>query len=632
MGSAWRATIFLCLLAASGTGAAVAAVAAETPMSTVWNLGDLYADAAAWQRDYDVATREVEALAVWKGRIGGSARHLADASDAVSAAEKRVARLYVYAQLVADQDTRVAANLERLKQADRIYAGVGEAIAWMRPELLAAGSRRIESFIAKEPRLRVHAVRLREVLRAAPHTLDATGERILSAAKLPLAGAGSIYTQLSASDIPWPSLTIAGKPERIDNQGYMRFRQDPDRAVREQVFQTFFGAWKQYESALGQVLATQVQGQVFDARMRGFGSAREAALFSDALPVAVYDRLIEQAHAGLPVLHRYLRLRAQGLGVKDLAYHDIYPEIVTLPSQSRFDLERSRAITRAALAPFGPKYLAALEKGFAGNWMHALPGPGKRPGAYVFGVAYDVHPYVFLNHQDDFDSLSTFAHEWGHAVHSVLANAAQPWETAQYSTSVAEMASTINSILLLRHVQQTAGSDAERLYFLAQELEVYRQTFFRQAMFGEFEARIHALVEAGESLTGERLTREYGQLLRLYHGADAGVMAIDPRYALEWAYIPHFYRNFYVFQYASSITASAAFAERLLGAEAAQARDAVVSMLESGGAEHPHALFVAAGVDLSTAAPYAALFARMNALMDEMERLQATLPAAARQN
>lgn len=606
--------------ASSGTMLNAAQTHAATPQTYSWNLADLYADAPAWQQEYNALDADLVALDDWRGGLCADAAALADAADLASRLGKRVMRLYVYAQLKADEDTRVQSNLARFQLAKQLYMRYGEVVAWMRPEIIAAGADRIESFIAAEPRLAIHAVMLRDSLRNAAHTLDADGERILSAARLPLSGAQTIYTQMSASDIPWPSLVIDASEVRIDNQGYGLHRQNPDRAIRRQVFESFFGTWKQYESAIGQTLAAQVQARVFEARMRNFSSAREAALFVDNLPVAIYDRLIEQAHAGLPVLHRYFRLRARMLGVDDLAYHDIYPELVSVPGLS-YTLDEAKTLTRQALAPFGPEYLAVLDSGFEGDWMHAFPQEGKRSGAYVFGSAYDVHPYVLLNHQDDFDSLSTFAHEWGHAVHSVLSNQSQPWETAGYATFVAEMASTINSILLLQKLQAEAGSDRQRLYFLAQELETYRATFFRQAMFAEFEASIHAAAEAGEALTGERFTAMYLELLRRYHGSDEGVMSIDPRYALEWAYIPHFYRNFYVFQYATSVTASTAFASRLVGPEGVQARKDVIGMLRKGSSEYPHAMFVAAGVDLSEPGPYQTVFARMNAIMDEMERL-----------
>ena len=606
----------------TGTGAGAAQAQVTTQQVLNWTLADLYTDAQTWQREYAALDVELVRLDEWRGRLCTDAATLADAAGLASRLGKRVMRLYVYGQLKADEDTRVQANLARFQLAKQMYVRYGEVVAWMSPEIIAAGAERVESFIATEPRLAVHAVMLRDSLRNAAHTLDASGERILSAARLPLSGAQTIYTQMSASDIPWPSLLIDSSEVRIDNQGYGLHRRNPDRAVRRQVFESFFGTWKQYESVIGQTLASQVQGQVFAARMRNFASAREAALFVDKLPVSIYDRLIEQAHAGLPVLHRYFRLRARMLGVDVLAYHDIYPDLVSLPEPG-YTLEQSKVITRRALAPFGPEYLAVLDRGFASEWMHAFPQEGKRSGAYVFGSAYDVHPYVLLNHQDDFDSLSTFAHEWGHAVHSVLSNQGQPWETAGYATFVAEMASTINSILLLQHLQANADSEQQRLYFLAQELETYRATFFRQAMFAEFEAAIHAAAEAGEALTGERFSTIYLELLRRYHGSDEGVMDIDPGYALEWAYIPHFYRNFYVFQYATSVTASTAFASRLTGPDAAQAREDVIGMLRKGSSEYPHDMFVAAGVDLSEPAPYQAVFARMNAIMDEMDRLVA---------
>jgi oligoendopeptidase F len=385
------------------------------------------------------------------------------------------------------------------------------------------------------------------------------------------------------------------------------------------VFDTFWGEWKGFESSMGQTLGAAVQGHVFSAEARDFEDARSAAMFGDALPPAIYDQLVAQAHEGLPTLHRYFRLRSRLLGVDDLAYYDVYPDLVTLEGRS-YSVAQSETVTLEALAPFGEEYLAVLREGFAGDWMHAYPQEGKRSGAYMFGSAYDVHPYLLLNHFDDYDSLSTFAHEWGHAVHSVLANEAQPFETADYATFVAEMASTINEVLLMRRMYAAATTDDERLYYLDKELELYRGTFFRQTMFAEFEQRIHEAAEAGEPVTGEAYTEIYLELLKAYHGHDEGVMTIDDAYGVEWAYIPHFYYNFYVFQYATSVTASAAFVERLTSGDASAQTD-VIEMLRKGGSEHPHDMFVAAGVDLTTPEPYRALVARMNAIMDEIDEI-----------
>lgn len=600
------------------TETASADAAAVEPI--VWDTSEIYESVEAWDAERQSVLADLEQIEAYRGRLGESASTLADAVELATSLQQRVYRVYTFASLRSDEDTRDSDNLGRLQQAQQLFASYSEATSWAQPELLEVGGETIEAYIAEEPRLESHAFNLRDVLRAEPHTLSAEGERVIAAFGPALAGPGNIYTQMSNSDIPWPSIEIEGADVVINNQGYQLHRQNADRDVRRRVFDAFYATWAQYESALGQTLAANVQGQVIDAELRNYeGGAREAALSSNNLPVAVYDALLENTHEGLPVLHRYFELRGRMLGIDDLAYYDIYPELVTL-EDAEYDIDRSTELTLAALQPFGPDYISALETGLSSGWMHAFPSEGKSTGAYVNDSAYGVHPYVLLNHQNDFNSLSTFAHEWGHAVHSMLAQEAQPFETANYATFVAEMASTINELLLLRHLQANAETPEERLFFLGQELETYRGTFFRQAMFGEFEARIHALAEEGEPLTGERMSEEYLALLEAYHGAENGVMTIDPAYALEWAYIPHFYYNFYVFQYATSIAASTMFTERLATGEEG-ASEAVVEMLRRGGNGYPHDMFVAAGVDLSTSEPYEAVFARMSLVMDEMEAI-----------
>jgi oligoendopeptidase F len=610
----WALPLGACATASAPT--ATAEAVAQEPI--VWDLTDLYPTPEAWEADRAAVEAELPDLAQYRGRLGSNAATLADAYDEVSAIYKRAVQLLVYATLKADEDTRVAENSARMQLADALTAQVSEATAWMSPEILEVGSARIESFIAREPRLAVHAFGLRKTLRGEPHTLTADEEALMSAVSLPLGGPERIYNQLSNSDIDWPRMRIDGEEVLLNSQGYTLYRQNPDRDVRKAVFDAVWTKWGQYESAFGQSLGSHVQGHVFNARARHFADAREAAMFGDALPPAIYDQLIAQTREGLPVLHRYFRLRARMLGVEDLAYYDIYPDLVSL--DARYTVEDSERIALEALAPFGEEYINVLREGFAGNWMHAYAQEGKRSGAYMFGSAYDVHPYLLLNHQGEYDSLSTFVHEWGHAVHSVLANRTQPFETADYATFVAEMASTINEVLLMRYMYAHATTDDERLYYLDKELEMYRGTFFRQAMFAEFEQRIHQMAEQGEPATGEAYTQLYLELLRDYHGHDEGVMTIDEAYASEWSYIPHFYYNFYVFQYATSVTASTAFIERLTSGDAS-ARDAVIDMLKKGGSEYPHDMFVEAGVDLTTPEPYRALTARMSEIMDEMEAI-----------
>ena len=357
--------------------------------------------------------------------------------------------------------------------------------------------------------------------------------------------------------------------------------------------------------------------------MRRFGAIPDSisrALDGNDVPVAVFDTLIAQTDANLPTLHRYLRLRARMLGVDQLHYYDIYPPLVR--SDLKLPLEVGRQLVLDAVEPLGSDYVAALRYGLDHRWMDTYPRPHKLSGAHMDGYAYDVHPYVLLNYNDDYDSVTTVAHEWGHAMHSYLANKAQPFVTSNYAIFVAEIASTMNEALLLQHVLKTARTDDERLYYLGYALEQLRTTFFRQAMFAEFERSIHARVDAGEPLTGEAFTKTYCELLKRYHGAAQGVVDIDDAYCVEWEYIPHFYNGFYVYQYATSIAASALFAERVeKGDPGALAR--YLELLKAGGSDHPYELVKKAGVDLATPAPYQALVARMNSIMDEIEAILA---------
>jgi oligoendopeptidase F len=308
------------------------------------------------------------------------------------------------------------------------------------------------------------------------------------------------------------------------------------------------------------------------------------------------------------------------LGVAQLHYYDIYPPLVHSDIKLPFDV--GRKLVLEAVAPLGKDYVDALAYGFDHRWMDTYPRPHKLSGAHMDGYAYDVHPYVLMNYNDDYESVTTVAHEWGHAMHSYFANKAQPFVTSHYAIFVAEIASTFNEELLLKRVLQTTKTDDERLYYLGYALEQLRGTFFRQAMFAEFERNIHARVDKGEPLTGDALTKTYCDILKRYHGAREGVVDIDDAYCVEWAYIPHFYNGFYVYQYATSIAASALFAERVLAKEPA-ALDRYLTLLKAGGSNYPYELVKTAGVDLATPPPYQALAARMNSIMDEIEAILA---------
>jgi oligoendopeptidase F len=414
-----------------------------------------------------------------------------------------------------------------------------------------------------------------------------------------------------------------GTKVRLDQSAYEKYRQAPNRADRKLVFDAFWGTWKNYENTDGAILTAQIMGDVFTAKTRKYPNALAAALFPDNMPEAVYRTLVAQANAGLPVLHRYFRLRKTLLGIDGpLAYYDIYPTMFPGKDVPEFSLARSEELTLAALAPYGPEYLGLLRKGFQGQWMDAYPRAHKASGAYMNGSAYDVHPYLLLNHNDDYASLSTLAHEWGHAVHTLLTTKNQPFEKSNYSTFIAESASIANEMLLNDYMVAHAKTPAEKLYYLGEGLESIRGTFFRQVMFAEFELAIHEEIEQGRPLSGARMSEIYCGLLRKYHGEAQGVMTIDPAYCIEWAFVPHFFYNFYVYQYATSMAGAAEFTDAIVK-EGHPAAERFLDMLRAGGSDYPYELYKRAGIDMATPAPYQALIARMNRIMDEIEALRA---------
>ena len=586
----------------------------------LWDLSDLFANLDAWEAARSEAAKQIEGLKSLQGTLGEGPQSLLKASDQISQVYKMVARIYVYANLMADEDTRVAENEERSQLARRLFTNFGSAVSWYSPELLTIGERKIQQFLTAEPGLEKHRFGIENTLRQAPHTLSGEIEAVLAKTAQLTGGPDAIYSILANANMPWPEVTLSdGKTLRLSQAGYSAGRQAPVREDRKMVFDTFWTVWKDFEATLGAIINNHIQGLVFRTEVRSYDSSVSRALFDDHMPPEVYHTLVAEVNRALPTLHRYFKLRKRMLGIDDeMRYYDIYPPLVNL--EKPYSIEESIAITRRALKPLGAEYLAAYDQGVEGRWMHVYPSPGKRSGAYMSGWAYDVHPYVLLNHNDDYQSASTFAHEYGHAVHSVLANKAQPWETARYATFIAETASIMNEMLLQDLVVGEAETAEEKLFYLGTGLEALRGTFFRQTMFAEFELAINEEVETGNVLTGAKLSNIYLELLKRYHGHDQGVVTIDDLYGIEWAFIPHFYYDFYVFQYATSIAAATELADKIGSGDSGAQQD-FINLLKAGGSDYPYQLMKRAGIDMATPAPYRALVSRMNKIMDEMESI-----------
>jgi oligoendopeptidase F len=598
---------------------------AEIPDQYKWNLADLYPSEGAWVAAKDALANRVAGLAAHQGKLGQSAASLRSALDDMFGARLDLERLYVYANSLADEDTRAARPREMRQSAQQAWVGYSAAVSWVQPEILSLDPEKVRGFLKEDPGLAPYRFYVEDVLRWRPHTLTAPEEKIAAQAG-DLAGAGSsVYGLLKDADLPWPTVKLStGEEVRLDTAGFARVRSSSVKDDRTLVFDAFFGSVKTYERTIGASLYATVKAHLFEKKIRGFGSTLEASLFRNAIPPPVYRQLLADVRRSLPTFHRYLGLRKRMLGLDVLRYQDLYVPLVG-SVDLEFDPDQARDITLAAFQPLGKRYVDALRTGYQSRWTDYLPSTGKRSGAYSTGV-YGVHPYQLLNYNGKYDDLSTLAHESGHSMHTWLAYQAQPYATADYPIFVAEVASTLNENLLLHHMLGRTKDDATRLALLGNYLDGMRQTLFRQTQFAEFELALHEKAEQGETLTGENLTALYLKIVRDYYGHAQGACQVDDLLGVEWAYVPHFHYDYYVYQYATSLVASTALA-RGIREEAKKGktarRDAYVKMLEAGGSKYPIDLLREAGVDMTTSAPFDAAIAEMNAVMDEMEKILA---------
>ena len=622
------------LIIASMSALSLVAVAQERDRAKIpdkykWNLADIYPDVAAWRAAKTRVEAELPKLRSYQGKLGASPQALADALEHIYRVEKELSRLYVYASMLADQDTRESAPQGMQQEMQQLSASFGAQVAYVEPETLKIGSGTVETFIGSEPRLKTFAFYLRDIVRRAPHTLTDNEEKILADAAPLASSASNIYGIFSNADFPYPSVTLSdGKTVKVDQSGYGELRTRPNRGDRQKVMSAFFGALGAFSRTFGTTMNSSVQKALFYAKARKYPTTLEMSLDSANIPVSVYTRLVDGVNKSLPAFHRYLKLRRRMMGVDQLHYYDLYAPLVASVDLT-YSPEEAQKHILAALAPLGSDYTTVVQRAFSERWIDLLPNEGKRSGAYSNGGAYDVHPYMLLNYLGQYNDVSTLAHELGHTMHSYYSNKTQPYPMAGYPIFVAEVASTFNEALLIDHMLKQIKDDATRLSLLGNYLENIKATVFRQTQFAEFELRMHEKAQKGEPLTGDVLAKLYADITRKYYGHDANVCIVDEYVAHEWSYIPHFYRDFYVFQYATSFTASLALAEKVMaGDEAAKKR--YLTFLSSGGSKYPIDLLKDAGVDMTTDEPLDLTIKKMNQIIDEMEKLLAKMPSTPR--
>jgi oligoendopeptidase F len=611
-------------LAATALAGMVAAMPAWAQDAGVggaqWDLTDLYPSDAAWDEARKKALADVPSMTKYKGKLGESADTLAAFMVAQSDLGRTIGRIYTYASLKADADLRVSANQEKQAQAIDVYTAFGEATSWVSPELLTVGKVKIDQFVAANATLKKRFdFSLADTLRQVDHTLSPESEKLLAGVGSPFSGFSDIREQLVASDIPWPTITLStGKQVRLDDQAYTLTRDAPNRADRKLVFDTFWTEYGKFQNSLGAAYLSHVKADIFRKKARKYPTSLAAALSGNNIPEGVYRTLVAETGKGLPELHRYFELRRKLLGLSDMAYYDIYPPLVAL--DKKVTVPEMRTTTSEAVKPLGPEYAEIFAKATAGKWMDPLPRPGKKSGAYMNpGAAYDVHPYLLLNLGENYEGMTTYAHEWGHAMHTLLAKKYQVYEKYDYSIFTAEIASTCNEQLLAAYMVANARTKQEKLFYLGQQLEGIRGTYYRQTMFAEFELAVHDKAEAGEGLSGEKFSSMYLDLLKRYHGPK---VAVSDTYASEWAYIPHFYNSFYVYQYATCISAASYFARSILKGGAKE-RDNYLSVLKAGGSDFPYEVLKRAGLDMASPAPYQAIIQTFRETLDQCEKLMA---------
>jgi oligoendopeptidase F len=610
----------------------VAAAAQERDRSKVpdkykWNLAEIYPDVAAWRAAREKLAAELPQIRTYQGKLASSPAVLADALETMSRLDKELSRLYVYASMLADQDTRVAEPQGMQQEMQQLAATFGAQAAYIEPEILKAGGATIESFLAKEPRLKIYTFYLKDIARRAEHTLTDSEEKILADASPLAASPSNIYGILANADFPYPSVTLSdGRSVKIDQAGYNELRTLPNRADREKVMSAFFTALGGFTRTYGTTMNGSVQKALFYAKARKYPTTLEMSLDAANIPTSVYTRLVDGVNRSLPTFHRYLKLRKRMMGVDQLHYYDLYAPLVGSVNLT-YTPEEAQKHVLAAVAPLGPEYTSVMQRAFNERWIDLMPTEGKRSGAYSNGGAYDVHPYMLINYLGQYNDVSTVAHELGHTMQSYFSNKTQPYPLAGYPIFVAEVASTFNEALLIDHMLGQIKDDSTRLALLGNYLENIKSTVFRQTQFAEFELRMHEMAQKGQPLTGETLAKLYADITKKYYGHDQGVCIVDDYVAHEWSFIPHFYRDFYVFQYATSFTASSALAEKVMaGDEAAKKR--YLAFLSAGGSKYPIDLLKDAGVDMTTDEPLDLTIKKMNRVIDEMEKLLAKTPSS----
>ena len=589
----------------------------EIPEKDRWAIEDLYPTDEAWKEDLEKLKAETEELAACAGKLGQDAKTLLAYLQKIEAAGVRLRSIYNYSARRTDEDTRVGKYQELNGMAMSAYVSFSSATSFETPEIMAISEADMDRFYAEEPGLERYRRYLFNIRRHAAHVLSPSEEKLLAMAGEMMQAPEDVYSKFADADLTFPdAVDKDGNKHPLSQGTFIACMESDDRVLRRSAFENTYKTWAANQNTVASILNAQVKSLQFMADARRYESPLACALDNTNVPVSVYHNLIEAVHQNLDKLHRYIRLRKKLLGVDELHFYDLYTPLVP-GADVKIPFEQAKQTVYESLAPMGEAYRTILKEGFENRWIDAYQNVGKRSGAYSAGAR--VHPYVLLNYTGTLDSQFTLAHEMGHALHSWHSNKYQNPIDADYVIFVAEVASTCNEALLMEHVLGKTTDKKARAYLINHFLEQFRGTIYRQTMFAEFELLLGQLNQQGVALTAERMCEEYRKLNKRYFGDD---IVLDDEIAYEWERIPHFFYNYYVFQYATGYSAAIALSRRIL-CEGERAVKDYVGFLSGGCSKDPIDLLKGAGVDMSSPEPVNQALALFGELLDEMEALMA---------
>ena len=588
----------------------------DIPEEFKWNLEAIYPSEDLWEADLNKAMEMAETLKGYSGRLTESSATLLEALELSTDLERVLGKLGAYSHMKKDEDTTVGKYQEMFGRLLGAFSKVSAALSFMTPELLADDPEKIYSFIEENEGLKLYKFSLEQTLRMKAHILSAAEERILAELSEVTSSSHNVYSMLENADLKYGSMVDEeGNEVTLTDGNYITMMESHNRRVREDAFNLLYTAFKNHINTIAALYDSNVKADVIDARLRGFSSSRQSALYPKDIPESVYDNLVDVINKHLPLFHRYMGLRKKLLNLDELKMYDIYAPLVPLPDRE-FSYENGLKLMYESLKPLGDDYVNQVKKGVEDRWIDVYENKGKRSGAYSSGC-YDSDPYILLNYEGTLNNVQTLVHEMGHSMHSFYSKKNQPPVYGDYTIFVAEVASTVNENLLLRHLLNTESDKGMRLYLLNRFLDSFRATVFRQTMFAEFELETHRYVENGGTLTAEWLCKTYDELNTKYYGPD---ISHDDMIQYEWARIPHFFNSYYVYQYSTGFSSAVAISSRILS-EGEKAVEDYKAFLSTGGSMYPVDELKIAGVDMSNPKPVEDAMKVFESLLNEFEEL-----------